>query len=117
METYHGQVLLTSEQVERVYRVTDLLDLHRDWVVVPLMAADPPVELVMVDGKVLIRPPSGDRFEPWLAGLGERLRSLDLSRVPRRAENDPKWTLTGPGVPRPHGTLRYLPESTWPGAA
>ncbi len=117
-ELYHGEELLTADQVERVYRITDGLDLHRDWVVVPLKAAEEGLERVMVDAKVLIRAPRAIRFEPWLAGLKARLEALDLSAVPRRGEDDPKFPLTGPGAPRLHGTLRYLPEGLWrPGAA
>lgn len=81
--------VLTPEQVHRVYDVTDSLFLHRNWVVIPLAAAERPLELVMPDGKVLIRPPGGARFESWLEGLRLRLQDLDLSRTPKRGEHDP----------------------------
>jgi hypothetical protein len=89
--------------------VTDGLELHRDWVVVPLNAAEEGLELVMPDGKVLIRAPGGTAFEPWLKDLPRRLAALDLRATPRRTEDDPKRMLTGPWGPRFQGTLRYLP--------
>jgi len=101
--------VLSQEQIERVYKEADGLQLHRDWVVVPMDAAAHPVEIVMPDGKLLIHAPGGHGFELWIAGLRERLEALDLRRIPRPQERDPKWSLTGPGSPHPEGTLRYLP--------
>ncbi|HVE38673.1 MAG TPA: hypothetical protein VNM14_02215 [Planctomycetota bacterium] len=105
----HNQMeILTAEQIERIYRVTDQLGLSRDWVVVPLNAAESGVELVHPDGKLLIRPPRGEAFEAWLGGLSERLQALDLGRAAKRWENDPKFPLTGPGEFHAWGTRRYL---------
>ncbi len=101
--------VLTASQVERVYALTDEIGLHRDWVVVPLNAAEEGRELLMPDGKLLVRPPGGDRFDGWFAGLRERLLGLELSRVPRRHEDDPKRGLTSAGEPKLAGTRRYLP--------
>lgn len=100
--------VLSADQIERVYRVTDALRLHRDWVVVPMDAVARPVELVMPDGKLLLHAPGGKGFELWMDGLRERLETLDLGRVARSHERDPKWPLTGPGSPRFEGTMRYL---------
>ena len=100
--------LLTAEQVERIYRIVDRLSIHRDWVVVPLNAAEEGVELMQPDGKILLRPPGREKFEPWLAELPDRLQHLDLGRAARRGENDPKWPLTGPGEIHATGTRRYL---------
>jgi hypothetical protein len=100
--------LLTADQVERIYRVTDLLDLHRDWVVVPLNAAREGLEMLHPDGKLLLRPPAGAAFERWLAELPDRLERLELGRIPRREELDPKRPLTGPGEVHAWGTRRYL---------
>lgn len=105
----HNQMdILSSDQVERIYQVTDRLDLHRDWVIVPLNAAEEGSELMQPDGKILLRPPGGAKFEPWLSELPSRLMRLELGRTPRREENDPKWPLTGPGEIRAIGTRRYL---------
>ena len=105
----HNQMdVLSAEQVEQIYRVTDQLGIHRDWVVVPLTAADEGVELLHPDGKLLIRPPKGPAFDPWLQGLRGRLEGLDLGRAARRWTNDPKFPLTGPGEIHAWGTRRYL---------
>jgi len=105
---YSAKDLLTAEQVERIYLVTDQLDIHRDWVVVPLNVAPEGRELMHPDGKLLIRAPGGEDFEPWLRELPDRLRRLDLGRAARREERDPKWPLTGPGEFHAWGTRRYL---------
>lgn len=83
---YHnGMDLLTARDVERIYLVTDRLQLDRDWVVVPLNCAARAFEIVQPDGKLLLRPPAGDQFEPWLDGLADRLSEVNLSRTPRRS--------------------------------
>lgn len=105
---YHDMELLTAEQVERIYQVTDRLDLHRDWVVVPLNAAEEGLEMMHPDGKLLLRAPRMDRFEEWLRELPEKLGQLDLGRTPRQEIRDPKWPLTGPGEFHAWGTRRYL---------
>ena len=105
---WHNQMdLLTAEQVERIHRVTDALDLHRDWIVVPLNAGDG-TETQQPDGKIILRPPVDEQFEAWLGGLRGRLEKLELGRVPRRWVNDPKFPLTGPGEFHAWGTRRYL---------
>lgn len=110
--------VLKDDQVDRIYGVTDRMNLHRDWVVVPLNAAVEGREVMMPDGKLLIRGPSeADRFEPWIAGLEDRLQDLDLRRVPPCDEDDPKRDLTGPGSPEFRGTLRYLDPCDVPDAA
>jgi hypothetical protein len=105
---YNGMELLSAEQVEQIYRITDQLGIQRDWVVVPLGAADKDVELLHPDGKLLIRPPRGEDFDAWLRGLRERLETLDLGRAARRGVSDPKFPLTGPGEFHAWGTRRYL---------
>ncbi len=107
---HNGMELLTAEQVERIYQVTDQLGLQRDWVVVPLNAADHDVEMLHPDGKLLIRPPRGEAFDAWLQGLRERLEALDLGRAARRGQIDPKFPLTGPGEFHAWGTRRYLED-------
>jgi len=106
---YHnGMDLLTATDVERIYCITDRLQLHRDWVVVPLSCAAEAFELVQPDGKLLLRPPGGDLFEPWIDGLADRLSEVDLSRTARLGVDDPMKHLTGPRAPRSYGTQRYL---------
>jgi hypothetical protein len=106
---YHnGMDLLTAKDVERIYLVTDQLQLHRDWVVVPLGCAEQAFEIVQPDGKILLRPPGGDLFEPWIDGLAERLSAMDLTRTARLGVDDPVRHLTGPHALRAYGTQRYL---------
>lgn len=106
---YHDDIeLLSAEEVERIYRLTDEFLLHRDWVVVPLNCADEGIEIVFPDGKILIRAPRGYPFEPWLEELRTRLAEIDLSRTPRRSEDDPSKHLTGTRGPRFFGTRGYL---------
>lgn len=102
--------LLTAADVERIHQRTDELDLHRDWVVIPLNCAESGMELEMVlpDGKVLLRPPGRDAFEEWLRGLPDRLAEIGLSRTPRRSEKDPSGHLLGEGGPHSIGTRGYL---------
>lgn len=106
---YHDEVeLLSAEDVERIHRRTDEFQLHRDWVVVPLNCAKAGKEVALPDGRILIRPPGSDAFEPWLEELHIRLAELDLSRTARRSVDDPSKHLTGPNGPRLFGTRGYL---------
>jgi hypothetical protein len=105
---HQGREYLSAGDVERIYRITDSLDLPRDWVIVPLDVIPIPVELIQPDGKLLIHPPEQGAFESWMEGLASRLSTLDLGRCPRRSEEDPKASLTGPGEIRAVGTRGYL---------
>ena len=100
--------LLSAENVERIYVRTDELELHRDWVVVPLDCAVEGLEIVMPDGKILIRAPGRDAFEPWLEELQTRLAEIGLSRTPRRSAEDPSRRLSGMNGPHSSGTRGYL---------
>ena len=109
MRHHNDLPLLSAEEVERVYRVTDELLLNRDWVVVPLNCSADGLVMMMPDGKILLRPPEGERFAPWLASLKDQLETLDLKRVPRVSNVDPKRDLTGLYGERFVGTRTYLP--------
>lgn len=102
--------LLTARDVERIYRITDELQLHRDWVVVPLGCAQEAFEIIQPDGKLLLRPPGGDLFEPWINGLAARLSAIDLSRTARMGVDDPMRPLAGPHAPDAPGALHDFPE-------
>jgi hypothetical protein len=105
---FNGMDLLTARDVERIYEVTDQLQLHRDWVIVPLNCAAEAFEIVQPDGKLLLRPPGGELLEPWIQDLPARLSGLDLSRIARRGVDDPVQHLTGTHAPSAYGTQRYL---------
>src|SRR5207249_2430796 len=81
-----GMQVLTAEQVEKVYHLTDALLLNRDWVVVPLVGSPTGLEMVLPDGKLLVRPVGGDGFAAWFSGLKERLDVLDLDRALRASQ-------------------------------
>ena len=86
---YHnGMDLLTAKDAERIYLVTDQLQLNRDYVVVPIGCATEAFEIVQPDGKLLLRPPGGDLLEPWIDGLAARLSAIDLSRTARLGAQD-----------------------------
>jgi len=101
--------LLTSEQIERVYAITDALGLHRTWVTVPMAAGATPGEWMMPDGKVLICPPAGPSFETWLSDLRQRLLALDISRAARAEQQDRPPVRVPPEAPPGSGPKRYLP--------
>lgn len=100
--------LVTPEQVERIYRTTDSLELNRNWVVVPLTAVDPPVVRLLPDGKILIQAPHGPAFEPWFAELRNRIVALDLSRTPRVEQKEVARLAISPDVIPASGARRYL---------
>jgi hypothetical protein len=75
--------LVTPEQIERIYQLTDTFSLKRDAVVVPLVGRGEGMEMILPDGKLLVRPPPNPNFEPWFVGLAGRLVQLDLSRTAR----------------------------------
>ncbi len=75
--------ILTESQVGRIFEVTDSFRIARDRVAIPIAAQEKGLETVLPDGRLLIRAPGGAAFEPWLAGLRQRLERLDLSSTPR----------------------------------
>jgi hypothetical protein len=77
--------ILTPEQIARIYAVTDALDLNRNFVVVPLATKVGGLEMILPDGKLLVRGPPAGAFEAWFAGLRERLMGLEIARVRRAA--------------------------------
>jgi hypothetical protein len=100
--------VLTAEQVERVHSVTDSLGLNRNWIVVPLPAAEAGRERIMPDGKVLIAAPGGTAFDAWFSGLRDRLSELDLSRTPRAHQDDPPLVNTPVNSHPGSGSRRYM---------
>lgn len=75
---------MTPAQFDQVREITDSFNLSWDQVVIPLVGGVEGLEMLMPDGKLLIRVPPGKDFEPWYAGLAERLSNMDLSRVKRQ---------------------------------
>jgi len=106
--SYQGMQLLSTEDISRILEVTDVLELHRDWVIVPIDAKPEGHEYQQPDGKIIIHAPVRGEFERWLKDLRRRLQLLDLGRVPRAYIEDPNLGSTGPHEPGPRGTRSYL---------
>ena len=100
--------VLTEAQVSRIYELTDGLLLNRDWVVVPLVGAPNGMEMLMPDGKVLIRPASGAQFDAWFADLKLRLESLDLSRALRASQVERHYVRTPATAAPGSGARKYV---------
>ena len=102
--------VLSAGQIERVYKLTDALLLNRDWVVVPLRGSPQGLEMLMPDGKILIRPPAGPGFDAWFAGLQARLEMLDLDRALRAGQLERHYVRTPAAAPPGSGARKYLKQ-------
>jgi hypothetical protein len=100
--------VLSEAQVRKVYELTDSLMLNRDWVVVPLVGSPRGVEMLMPDGKILVRPPGGDGFDAWFTGLKTRLESLDLSRALRASQLERHYVRTPATAAPGSGARKYV---------
>jgi hypothetical protein len=101
-------VVLTQAQVAKVYDLTDSLLLNRDWVVVPLVGSVDGIEMLMPDGKILIRPAGGSKFDGWFTGLKLRLESLDLSRALRASQLERHYVRTPATAAPGSGARKYV---------
>ncbi|HLY07842.1 MAG TPA: hypothetical protein VKW04_00930 [Planctomycetota bacterium] len=100
--------LLTESQVSKVYELTDALLLNRDWVVVPLVGSPDGMEMLMPDGKILIRPAGGPKFDAWFSGLKTRLEALDISRALRASQLERHYVRTPAAAAPGSGARRYV---------
>lgn len=100
--------VLTEAQVSKVYELTDGLLLNRDWVVVPLVGSVDGIEMLMPDGKILIRPAGASKFDGWFAGLKIRLESLDLSRALRASQLERHYVRTPAAAAPGSGARKYV---------
>lgn len=100
--------VLTEAQVQKVYELTDALLLNRDWVVVPLIGSADGMEMLMPDGKILIRPAGGARFDAWFGGLKTRLESLDISRALRASQLERHYVRTPATAAPGSGARKYV---------
>lgn len=100
--------VLTEAQVRKVYELTDSLELNRDWVVVPLVGSEQGLEMLLPDGKVLIRPAGGARFDGWFADLKTRLEALDLSRALRASQVERHYVRTPATAAPGSGARKYV---------
>jgi hypothetical protein len=100
--------VLSESQVRRVYELTDSLLINPDWVVVPLVGSPRGIEMLMPDGKILIRPAGGDGFDAWFSGLKTRLESLDLSRALRASQLERHYVRTPAAAAPGSGARKYV---------
>ena len=87
-------LVLSEAQVRKVYDLTNALLLNADWVVVPLIGLPSGMEMLLPDGKILIRPAGGGGFEAWFDGLKARLELRDLSRALRASQLERHYVRT-----------------------
>jgi hypothetical protein len=100
--------VLTEAQVAKVYELTDSLLLNRDWVVVPLVGSIDGMEMLMPDGKILIRPAGGMKFDGWFSGLKTRLESMDISRALRASQVERHYVRTPATAAPGSGARKYV---------
>ena len=100
--------ILTEAQVAKIYELTDGLLLNRDWVVVPLVGTVAGMEMLMPDGKILIRPASGSNFDGWFAGLKGRLEVMDISRALRASQLERHYVRTPATAAPGSGVRKYV---------
>ena len=100
--------ILSEAQVRKIYELTDSLLLNPDWVVVPLVGSPQGMEMLMPDGKVLIRPAGGDGFDAWFSGLKGRLDTLDLSRALRASQLERHYVRTPATAAPGSGARKYV---------
>ena len=100
--------VLTAEQVRRVYAVTDALKLNQDWVVIPLKGSENGLEMLMPDGKLLIRPAAAAAFEGWFGGLKERLEGMEMNRPLRASQEGRYYPHTPPEAAPGSGARKYV---------
>ena len=100
--------VLTEHQVRKVYELTDSLLINRDWVVVPLVGSPQGLEMLLPDGKILIRPAGGEGFDAWFSDLKSRLETLDLSRALRASQLERHYVRTPATAAPGSGARKYV---------
>jgi hypothetical protein len=67
---------VTIREINRIFEITDALDIHREAVVIPLAARHPGRVRRLPNGKFEIVVEAEDPFEGWLGVLEAELRKL-----------------------------------------
>jgi hypothetical protein len=73
--------IISQTQIDQIWALTDHHYIDRDVVIIPLVSSENGMEMVLPDGKLLIRPPGQSGFQSWFNGLAARLASLDLRKI------------------------------------
>ncbi len=76
--------VVTPNQMNRIFVVTDAMSIHREGIIVPL-GPEGSGTVRLVGNKVEVTVPAEGNFDDWIAGLGDQISKLDLSGV-RKAE-------------------------------
>lgn len=67
--------MVSQREMERIFEVTDRLDIHRESIVVPLAARRPGRVRRRPDGKIELTADAED-FDGWLERLESELKAL-----------------------------------------
>ncbi len=70
--------VVTPNQMNRIFVVTDAMSIHREGIIVPL-GPEGSGSVRLVGNKVEVTVPAGGDFDDWIAGLRDRIAELDLS--------------------------------------
>ena len=76
--------VVTPNQMNRIFQVTDAMSIHREGVIVPL-GPEGSGNVRLAGNKVEVTVPAEGDFDSWITGLGDQIAQLDLSGV-RKAE-------------------------------
>lgn len=72
---------LRSDQVLRILELTDLFNLHRESVFIPLKVEEEGSVTILPDGRLRIICPKSESFDNWLEQVPSQLEKLDLSKI------------------------------------
>jgi hypothetical protein len=72
---------VSPEQILRILELTDLFNLHREAIFIPLVTEEIGSVTVLPDGHLRIVCPNKIPFDEWLNELRARLERLDLSTI------------------------------------
>lgn len=72
--------VVTPDQMNYIFEVTDAMSIHREGIIVPL-GPEGSGSVRLVGNKVEVTVPAEGDFDDWIAGLGDQIAELDLSGV------------------------------------
>ena len=72
---------VTPEYIMRILELTDSLNLHRESVVIPLVAEGYGDVAILPDQRLRITVPANRPFDEWIVELRGKLSNMDLSAI------------------------------------
>jgi hypothetical protein len=69
------------DQILKILEITDSLNLHREFVFIPLKTEENGSVTILPDGRLRIISPGTEQFTGWLEQLPSELKRMDLSKV------------------------------------